>query len=208
MSRFVDMTGMTFGRLTVVSFSRRRGHNSIWVCKCSCGKLSAVSRTNLVTGNTSSCGCLRAEVSGNARRRHGLTETPTWYSWAGMMDRCYDRSTNSYRHYGARGIKVCERWHTFEHFLADMGARPPGKYSIDRIDNGGNYEPSNCRWATIKEQARNMRTNRVVVFNGKKMCLVAACESAGINSQTVRSRMMRGWNFNDAVTTPLLRKSA
>jgi hypothetical protein len=154
-----DMVGRMYGRLTVV---RREGNDSSggtrWLCVCSCGKNTIVSYGNLEVGGTRSCGCLFREVAGQQSYIHGHSQrknrSPTYSSWVSMMARCNIPSATGYERYGARGISVCQRWHKFENFLADMGERPDG-LSIDRIDGSGNYEPVNCRWATWTEQRIN-----------------------------------------------------
>lgn len=153
-----DIVGNRYGRLLVVAQTdRRRGRHIIWECKCDCGATCSASSDALRSGDKSSCGCLRREVAAAQGRsqppaRHKLTAS----SWHSMLSRCEKPTDPSFYLYGARGIRVCGRWHTFENFLADMSERPIGT-TIDRIDNDGNYEPSNTRWATADVQARNKR---------------------------------------------------
>ena len=164
--RALDLREHRFGRLTVVS---REGANAAgkvqWHCVCDCGRVTLSSTSNLRSGISASCGCIgRAKAADRARQRstkHGHSArgrlSPTYISWAAMWGSCTHPSVNSFKDYGGRGITVCERWENFENFLADMGSRPSPKHSIDRINNDGNYEPGNCRWATLKEQAANKR---------------------------------------------------
>jgi hypothetical protein len=164
--RLIDLTGQRFSCLTVI---KRDGMTPdrkrvLWHCRCDCGIELHVQAGNLKSGNSKSCGCLNRElISRRAIERsykHGhssRTETsPEYRSWAAMWGRCRCPNTPYYRLYGGRGVTVCERWTSFENFLADMGLRPTGR-SIDRIDPYGNYEPGNCRWATPKEQRANRR---------------------------------------------------
>ena len=158
-----DLTGRTFGRLTAEWPAGRRGHQIIWLCVCSCGKLHLAESGNLITGTTASCGCARIGV--NFQHGHTIPKTPEYHSWVAMRVRCTNPSHPAFSRYGGAGIKVCERWiNSFETFLADMGPQPSNKrtasgkrsfYSIDRWPNrSGNYEPGNCRWATRSEQNR------------------------------------------------------
>jgi hypothetical protein len=143
--------GRRFGRLVLVEQTKRR-----CTCICDCGQRTIVDSGNLTSGNTRSCGCLRHEHPG-AKPKHGHGHrTPTYSSWQSMLDRCTNPNHVYFRLYGGRGITVCDRWRSFENFLADMGLRPEGR-SLDRVDPDGIYEPTNCRWATAVEQRRNRR---------------------------------------------------
>lgn len=163
---FNDLTNQTFGRWTARWPAGRTGQGATyWLCSCECGKLGTVKSGKLISGRSKSCGCLMRELAsariklyipqlrhGHARKGH-ITRTHS--IWMGMNSRCNNPNREKYKDYGARGIKVCERWHKFENFLADMGEAPRG-LSIDRFpDPDGNYEPGNCRWATPKQQAAN-----------------------------------------------------
>lgn len=165
---FDQMVGHKFGRLTVLARadSKRpelRWPQIRWLVVCECGIQKEVDGNGLRNGNTKSCGCLRVEVGRATNFKHGgapiTGEAPEYVSWRGMVDRCSRSAHKSWKNYGGRGIQVCARWRdSYEAFLADMGRKPTPQHSIDRYpDNGGNYEPTNCRWATPLEQTRNRR---------------------------------------------------
>lgn len=159
-----DMTGLTFGKLTVIAIGEGTGRHTYWDCLCQCGKKSTVSGDQLRSGKTTSCGCRRAEANKETRMTHGHTaedkKSPEYESWAGMNKRCHNPNNHAYANYGGRGIEVCPEWRdSFEAFLDHVGMKPSPKHSIDRINNDGNYEPGNVRWATAKQQANNRRTN-------------------------------------------------
>jgi hypothetical protein len=155
-----DIRNKKFNRLTVLyDTGRRTGNgNSIWKCKCECGNYKDIRRDVLLNGNTKSCGCLSVESAKRTHTIHGKSRNGnlTYKSWYSMKRRCLDEKYDNYKYYGGRGIQICERWMKFENFLADMGERPEGM-TIDRINNDGNYEPSNCKWSTKEEQNRNRR---------------------------------------------------
>lgn len=139
--------------------------------------------------------------------KHGRWNTSTYRSWSGMKQRCDNPKSHAYNLYGGRGITYCDKWEIFTGFLADMGERPEGK-SLDRIDSNGDYTPDNCRWATQKEQTRNMSRNVVIEYEGKEMTVAELAEYAGINYYTMWGRLFKfGWSIEDAVNTPILKKN-
>ena len=160
--RHTDLTNKRFGRLFVVGLShvtdgKKRAYWQTW---CDCGAEKNIRADHLTSGVVQSCGCMRKERAAAASTlaclTHGMTGTPTYRSWAMMKVRCLNKENHKFPDYGGRGIRICERWHSFDAFLADMGPRPPGT-SLDRIDVNGNYEPGNCRWADAKTQRANRR---------------------------------------------------
>lgn len=158
-------SGQRYGRLVAIKFTGRGNRGgALWLLKCDCGQEHETFANWVRTGKTKSCGCLRLENTkrmGASTATHGMTGTPTHVSWERMHSRCNNPNSDRYYDYGGRGIRVCDRWRKFENFFSDMGERPSLDYSLDRINNAGNYEPSNCRWATAKEQALNRRHRRV-----------------------------------------------
>lgn len=163
MGTFIDLTGQRFGRLVVLEKAGADRNKKVrWRALCECGNEVLAYGANLRQGRARSCGCLSvekaAERMGALRRRHSMSRTPIYRIWKAMVRRCENKNTRDYRWYGGAGVRVCERWRTFENFYADMGDAPEGR-SIDRIDPYGDYGPDNCRWATWPEQVANKRAN-------------------------------------------------
>lgn len=182
MTQRIDIKGQRFGRYVVQEYVA----NNQWRCLCDCGVSKLVPSVELRSGRRKSCGCLRKEIAAENRTSHGYSGTPTYETWLKMRSRCTSPSTAQFKHYGGRGITVCERWESFENFLADMGERPIGK-TLDRIDVDGNYEPSNCRWATQSEQMNN--THRSVKYQGKT--LTEWSKELGVKYDTLSYRLRK-----------------
>jgi len=209
--RFVDITGVKFGRLTPLGISgHRKNYPSqyCWFCKCDCGNIISVGRGDLVSKNTSSCGCLASESKKSVNTIHGHDRKgiveKTYKIWTSMRQRCRNPNDTSYHGYGGRGINVCDRWDSYANFINDMGPRPVGT-SIDRINNDGDYEPSNCRWATKSEQSNNKRTSRFIEIDGIKMTMSEWELKMGLNVGMVSRRIKSGWPPEMAVLTPIKR---
>lgn len=201
-----DLTGKKFGRLTVIGFTHTAQRYSFWLCQCDCGNSKVIRRNALTSGDSVSCGCRQQETL-QLRTKHGCSmrrrKTKEYRCWEGMIERCTNPNKKKWKDYGGRGIRVCERWtQSFENFLADMGEAPSDDLSIDRIDNDGNYELHNCRWATRTQQARNNRQNRIVTINSESKPLIEWIESAGQSEGTVHARLQRGWSEEEAVLVP------
>ncbi len=195
-----DMTGLRFGRLLVLSRLPNK-HEACWLCQCDCGAKASVLGSKLRAGDTQSCGCLRREKTaerGRINRTHGKHGSPEYGTWAQMWNRCTNPANGNWPNYGARGITVCDRWKSFEAFLADMGPRPAGT-TLDRINNNGNYEPENCRWATVAEQNGNRRTTVWIERNDKRQSLAAWAREVGISSACLSMRLRAGWPIERAL---------
>ena len=201
-----DLTGQRFGRLVALSPLRVQTANGrwawFWMCQCDCGVSKKVRAETLRNGATTSCGCRAASVTSARNRTHGLANTRANRIWKGMLTRCNTPSATSYERYGGRGIRVCDRWRSFDNFHADMGDPPSDKHSIDRIDNDGNYEKSNCKWATNQEQTRHTRRNHMVEIAGENLPLVIWCERYGASYYLVKDRLRWGWDPLRALTEP------
>ncbi len=196
--------GTRFGRLVVVGDGGRANDDThrAWLCRCDCGNVKPVLPSSLRGGRTRSCGCLRREVSSVVSLTHGKTHTPEYGAWGRMLGRCRNPNSPDYPDYGARGITVCARWESFENFYADMGPRPSKKHSLDRRDNNGNYEPSNCRWASPRQQAGNKRSNVWIEYGGKRMIIEDWAAETGLPRTTLEQRVKRGWSDELTVTAP------
>lgn len=200
---FKDHSGKRFGRLVAISPAAPvigKSRNYRWNCVCECGQKRVVFTKCLVSGETKSCGCLSRDLPGS-RTRHGRTHSLTHRSWVSMIGRCADPKR---KNYGAKGISVCDRWKTFENFLADMGERPSIGYTLDRFPNkNGDYEPGNVRWATPSQQSRNTSQNRLITANGRTLLLIQWSEETGIKPDTIAARIGYGWTPEEAVSKPV-----
>jgi hypothetical protein len=191
MPAFVDHSGKKVGRLLVMyRIPKKPGDKNVfWHCQCDCGSTTVAAGANL--GKTTfSCGCLAKDTAANIlkgntyTRTHNMSKTTEYRIWSKMLQRCYNPRNHKYHIYGARGISICDRWKdSFESFYIDMGARPSSAHSIDRIDNNGNYEPGNCRWATNREQMRNTRANNFIEIEGISLCVLDWTKKLGVTRQ-------------------------
>jgi len=193
--------GEKYNKLTAIRFVEKRNRKECWLWRCECGKEKVIRVTNVKSGGTKSCGCLYMQLiktKGQNNKTHGMTKSVTYKSWSCMFVRCYNKNSSDYKHYGERGIKVCQEWKTFDGFYSDMGDRPKGK-SLDRIDNNKGYCPENCRWATRKEQNNNKRNNHLLTYNGKTKTIAEWAEDRNIKYDTIWARIKYGWNTERAL---------
>lgn len=204
MSRFIDRTGMRFGRLTLLEFlGKPEGKTkACWRCRCECGNVVIATTSNLITGHTQSCGCLLVE-SGQQRRIYAKEDSPEYIIWRGMKQRAGKTKGKNATWYA--GILMSPAWHdSFEVFLSDMGKRPSPEHSIERLDNTKGYFPENCVWATAETQANNRRTNRIVEHQGEQKTVAQWAKQTGLRPHTLYARLFRyGWDTQAALTTPV-----
>lgn len=194
----VDLVGQIFSRLTVIELTPERiRKRAVFRCRCECGNERRAVGRDLLDGHVKSCGCLRKAT------KHGLYRTRTRKVWQQMKDRCCNPNTTGFDLWGGRGIAVCDRWReSFLNFIADMGPAPEGA-TLERIDNEKHYNPSNCRWATRREQAQNTRRNRMVTFRGQTLCVTEWARRLGMPSGTLWARFKHGWSTERAMSTPV-----
>lgn len=168
-TKLIDLTGQKFGRLTVVERHGVKDGHAAWLCKCDCGNTTVVNGRNLRNGRTTSCGCYHKEILINRSKTHGMSKTRLYRIWHNMKNRCFYTKDKHFNDYGGRGITVCDEWkNDFESFKKwSLSNGYSDELTIDRINNDGNYEPSNCRWVTMKEQCKN-RTKKGSRKNGIK----------------------------------------
>lgn len=203
-----NLAGLRFGLITVVRYLKCHDRSGkIWLCRCNCGKEFLTQSNKLTSGHSRSCGCKLI------KHGHSSNRTPEYRTWCAMNNRCLNPNNTAYRYYGGRGIKVCRGWQlSYARFLRDMGARPKGK-TLDRINNNGNYKPSNCRWANSQQQQSNRRCNRIIEFNGIKQSVTAWAREKQISPHLLFGRLDSGFLvdanfFNPKRQKPRFRKIA
>jgi len=213
MSKKRDLVGQKFGRLVVLyDTGERKNGNVVWHCKCDCGNEVDRRSDHLTSGATKSCGCYNRERAAEVHTTHGMARQrerhPVYLAWHDMLQRCENPNFTTYKDYGGRGIRVCEEWHDAKIFIdwALANGWREG-LTIDRINNNGNYEPSNCRWVTRKEQARNKRNNHLITFNEKTQPMAQWAEEVNISVQTLSARINQyHWPIERALTEPNYRR--
>lgn len=202
-----------FGKLTVIAYAygtprKDKPTSKIhwWKCQCACGKTKVIRGNDLVTGKITSCRCVQRNRVRQRMTTHGDTGSPEHRTWKELHRRCHNEKSGSYKNYGKRGIKICARWrgrYGFANFLADMGRMPKPGMQIDRENNNGDYTPTNCRWATRKQNCRNKRNNRLITHAGIACTIAEWAETLSINYHTIRSRLRRGWPVDQTLNCPV-----
>lgn len=187
-----DITGQRFGKLTALRPVQSHRGKLRWLFLCDCGRHHEAVGTSVTSGDVVSCGCYRSRLGGRPNRK-------AYHSWYNMHQRCSNPQDKSFQHYGERGIRVCDRWRSFSAFLEDMG-RPSKGESLDRIDVDGDYEPSNCRWATPGTQANNKTNNRVIIFRAQSLTLAQWAERLGLTVSCLWRRLHSGMPIERALT--------
>lgn len=208
MPKMIDISGQTFGRLTVLSLSgKTRNNASIWLCKCACGKTKNIIGNSLKRGASKTCGCGIGSSSRVCKFIHGGGGTKLYGRWKAMIQRCRPSHHACRKNYTILGIKVCERWRDFENFRSDMGPGFQEDLDLDRINNEGNYEPGNCRWVLPKINARNRSTNHWLEINGVRKSMAEWAEISNIPYEALRYRVRRGDREEDLLLPCIGRKT-
>ncbi len=210
--KFIDLTGQKFGKLTVEKLhekiqqyknNKKSGFKYYFLCKCECGNKKIVESYLLISGQTKSCGCINKSQCAKINYKHGLCNIPLYRVWIDIKSRCLNSRQKNYKHYGARGIKVCDEWKNdfliFYKWSIENGYKEG--LTIDRIDTNGNYEPINCRWISQKEQCNNKRNNCIVQYKDKSLTVKEWSEVLNIKYITLKKRLDRGWNIEKALFT-------
>lgn len=201
--------GKRFGKLEVLEISRRERTKSgslkiYFDCVCACGNKVEVVYQQLKEGKTISCGCYRKQKVIENNTTHNQSNTRLYKIYMGMKKRCYNKKCEAYSYYGGKGIKICDEWSSYETFMQwALSNGYSDDLSIDRIDSNGDYEPNNCRWVSIKEQANNKSNNTVLEFNGRQMTIAQWSEVTGIEKTVISRRIHLGWDIQRALTEPV-----
>ena len=208
MPKKLELKGKRFGKLLVVGYlGQNKYHKTVWLVRCDCGTEKAVIGSSMTSGSTTSCGCDRDRAVKNLNWKHGGRGSTEYNIWKNMRQRCNNPRNPAYKNYGARGVKICARWDDFSLFLKDVGKRPTERHTLDRIDNDGNCESGNCRWALRRTQSRNTRRNRRMTYKGKTQVLTDWANELDIDFYALMWRLDNGWTVERAFTTPSRRHS-
>ena len=208
--RTKDLTGQRFGRLVVREYIGSKDKGAMWLCDCDCGKEKIMSSKNILTNKVRSCGCLKEKGFTKGDVVKGACGNRLYKVYKSMIHRCYYPNEREYKHYGGKGVRVCNEWlndfYSFERWALENGYdinAPFGKCTLDRIDVNGNYEPSNCRWVNIKTQLNNTTFNVKITANGKTMTIAEWARELGVNVNTLYSRCRRRWSDERIINTPV-----
>lgn len=200
-----DLSGHTYGKLTVIECVGIRNRYATWKCKCECGEVVEVRGTSLTNGHTTSCGCAQKEKVSRLMKKHGLSGSRLYRIYQHMVGRCVNKNEAGYENYGGRGISVCDEWaqsfKSFSDWALSNGYKDD--LTLDRIEVDGNYEPTNCRWVTQKIQANNTRTNRILTYSGESHTMSEWADITGLSYNLIDSRIFRGWSVERTFTEPV-----
>lgn len=200
-----DIVGQTFNRLTVLGYVG----SSKWECQCSCGMTTIVETGNLKSGHTKSCGCFVRDMLVERNTTHGMAHSPTYGTWLSMVHRCHHPNSLNYSYYGERGISVCDEWRNspeaFHNYVTKLPDYGKEGYTLDRINNDGNYEPDNVRWASQDTQVKNTRHTRLITYDDRTQCIVDWARELHMHPNTLRTRLNWGWDVETAFFAPIQR---
>ena len=200
-NRFADLTNKRFGNLIAIKYFKKPNEKKYtWQCVCDCGNTKNIISSNLIRGNSTTCGCGKIKL-GEITTKHGMAKTRIFKIWVGVRKRCTNSNCKSYNLYGGRGITISSKWDNFIDYYNDMKEGYSDDLSLDRIDPNGNYEPGNCRWATMKTQNRNKRNNHFVNYDNNNKTLAEWSEISGVDSNVINYRIKNGWDLKNAIYT-------
>lgn len=208
----INITNQRFGNLTVLRQSANMNKKTAWECLCDCGNVVTVTTSNLTCNRIKSCGCMKKELLIKRNSTHNQRNTHLYEVWKSIKQRCKNPQSYAYKNYGGRGITICKEWNNDFKAFSDWSyangyttenrTSEKTKLTIDRINNDGNYEPSNCRWVTRSHQCKNKRNNKVILYHGKSLCLVDWCKELNLHYTTISGRISRGWSIEKSFETP------
>lgn len=199
-----DLSGQKFGRLTAIKFVdvNHKNRKAMWICKCDCGNTLLVESSQLTSGNTKSCGCIKKDLNKTRAVKHGYYNSRLYKIWYDMKRRCYDKRRTEYKYYGGSGIQVCDNW--LDNYINFYNWAKNNGYAdnltIERIDYSKNYCPENCKWIPQKDQTQNSRHNHFITFNNKTMTITQWSRELGINRKTIRERLNKGWKIENVLS--------